>query len=81
MLSSMYIFHQSIFILVYAHKVSHRLPILNAASMTLILKLFGHALVFCLFGFFSVCFGVFIFSLSYGLLAKNRFSVSLFKTI
>lgn len=50
------IFHQNMFILVYAHKISHRLSILNATSVRLLLKLLCHMLlvvvIFCLFGFF-----------------------------
>lgn len=81
-----YIFHQNMFILVYAHKISHGLSILNATSKRLLLKLFFTlCLLWCfLFGWwesFSVYFGVIFFSQSYGLLAKNHFSLSLFKTI
>lgn len=81
-----YIFHQNMFILVYAHKISHGLSILNATSKRLLLKLFCHTLLVVVFffgwwGSFSVYFGVICFSQSYGLLAKNHFSLSLFKTI
>ncbi|NXE59197.1 GPC5 protein, partial [Calcarius ornatus] len=62
----LYIFHQNMFILVYAHKISHGLSILNTISKILLLKLLCHALLVVVFfvwlvGFFSVCFGAFVF--------------------
>lgn len=55
----LYIFHQNIFSRVHGPKISHRLPVLNATSKSLLLKLFCHALlvvvVSCLVGWFFFC--------------------------